>query len=229
MDREVLKTQKRQRSLKNAKENNGMRNIMAQPLMEADTGVSTGASPAVVEVSAGEADKAAADTTDYKALYEQEKAAHTKLKASFDKASSDIAGYKKAEKERMTDEEKKAAEAAEREARFAEMQSELSAIKTQNVFARAGYGEDDYKAVTEALVKAAGQGASELAEAIVKFTDGAKERAVKAAQASTLKEGTVTPDGASPAKESEDVSYAKRLAKGNASEKKIEEIKKLYS
>lgn len=59
---------------------------------------------------------------DYKALYEQSQADYTKLKTNFDKASSEIADFKRKDRERMSEEEKKQAEWQEREAYYKELE-----------------------------------------------------------------------------------------------------------
>ena len=61
-------------------------------------------------------DKTTTPTTpeiDYKAEFEKMQADYAKLKASFDKASTEIAENKRKERERMSDDEKKKAEADE--------------------------------------------------------------------------------------------------------------------
>lgn len=59
---------------------------------------------------------------DYKALYEETQANYTKLKTSFDKTSTEIADFKRKERERMSEEEKKQAEWQEREAYYKELE-----------------------------------------------------------------------------------------------------------
>lgn len=66
---------------------------------------------------------------DYKALYEELNTKHTNLKASFDKASSDIANYKRQERDRMSEDEKKKAEAEEKDAYYKGLERELSISK----------------------------------------------------------------------------------------------------
>lgn len=64
-----------------------------------------------------EAAKTEEQTVDYKAEYE-------KLKASFDKTSSEVADYKRKERERMSEDEKKQAELAERETYYKALEKE---------------------------------------------------------------------------------------------------------
>ena len=63
---------------------------------------------------------------DYKAEFEKMQADYAKLKSSFDKASSDIADYKRKERERMSDDEKSKAEADERERHYKELERRIA-------------------------------------------------------------------------------------------------------
>lgn len=65
---------------------------------------------------------------DYKALYEQEKSEREKLKASFDKASSDTAEYKRKLSEHLTAEEKAK---MEREQADKELREELERLRNE--------------------------------------------------------------------------------------------------
>lgn len=66
------------------------------------------------------------DTTDYKAEFEKLQSEHAKMKASFDKASSEVADYKRKERERMSEDEQKAAADAEREAHYKDLERRLA-------------------------------------------------------------------------------------------------------
>lgn len=61
---------------------------------------------------------------DYKALYEQSQNEVSRYKSSVDKLTSENADYKRKERERMTDEDKRNAELAEKEKRYAEIERE---------------------------------------------------------------------------------------------------------
>lgn len=63
---------------------------------------------------------------DYKAEFEKMQSDYAKLKTSFDKASSDIADYKRKERERMSDDEKNKAEADEREKHYKELERRIA-------------------------------------------------------------------------------------------------------
>ena len=65
-------------------------------------------------------------TPDYKALYEEMQGKYNSTKASLDKTSSEIADYKRKERERMTDDDKRKAEDAEREERYKAMERNLA-------------------------------------------------------------------------------------------------------
>ena len=66
------------------------------------------------------------DETDYKALYEAEKAEREKIKASFDKSASETAEYKRKLAERLTAEEKAK---MEREQADKELREELEQLR----------------------------------------------------------------------------------------------------
>ena len=66
------------------------------------------------------------DTTDYKAEFERLQAEHAKMKSSFDKASSEVADYKRKERERMSEDEKRAASEAEREEYYKGLERRLA-------------------------------------------------------------------------------------------------------
>lgn len=66
------------------------------------------------------------DTTDYKAEFERLQAEHAKMKSSFDKASSEVADYKRKERERMSEDDKKAAADAERDEEIKSLRRRLA-------------------------------------------------------------------------------------------------------
>ena len=68
---------------------------------------------------------------DYKAEYEKLQGDHAKLKASFDKASTEVSSYKKQLAEKQTDEEKAQADLEAREARYKAIERENSLYKTK--------------------------------------------------------------------------------------------------
>lgn len=61
---------------------------------------------------------------DYKAEFERLQNDYAKLKGNFDKTSSEVADYKRKERERMGDEEKREAEMQEREAYYKKLEKE---------------------------------------------------------------------------------------------------------
>ena len=66
------------------------------------------------------------DTVDYKAELEATKAELAKVKSGLDKASSEVADYKRKERERMSEDEKKAATEAERETYYKELERRIA-------------------------------------------------------------------------------------------------------
>jgi|GEM_PF-4128486 len=85
--------------------------------------------------SGGGDDKDTKDETDYKALFEKEKADRAKDKATFDKTASDLAATKKALQAHETEVQKLAREAAEKneaEAKAkADLETELAILKRE--------------------------------------------------------------------------------------------------
>jgi hypothetical protein len=63
---------------------------------------------------------------DYKAEFEKMQSDYSKLKGSFDKTSSELADYKRKERERMSDDEKHKAEAEEREQYYKGLERRLA-------------------------------------------------------------------------------------------------------
>lgn len=74
-----------------------------------------------------------------------------KLKESFDKTASEIAEYKRKEKERMTEEELKASEIEALKNDYKAVTLDLNKTKAEGVFAKKGWEESEYKGVIEAL------------------------------------------------------------------------------
>ena len=133
------------------------------------------------------------DTTDYKALYEKEKADREKLKASFDKTASEIAELKKQNKAKMSEEEQRQAEQAEREALYKSTLAQLNEIKTSSVFAKSGIAENDYSDLSKKLVETCGDKASEVAETIIELVKKSNKSAVANAKNASIVDGARTP------------------------------------
>lgn len=139
---------------------------------------------------------------DYKAMYEKAMADNQKLvadyqkaKQSFDKTASEVAELKRQSKAKMSEEEQRAAEREEEQKRFQETLAQLNSIKTANVFAKAGFDEKDYGAVSAKLVESCGDKASEIAETLIEFVKKSTTAAVANAQRATLHDNTVLPNG----------------------------------
>lgn len=72
------------------------------------------------------------DNVDYKSMYEEMKAEYSKVKVSLDRASSEVADYKRKERDRMTEDEKKTLEAEEREKYYKELERKLAISEYAN-------------------------------------------------------------------------------------------------
>ena len=168
------------------------------------------------------------DTTDYKALYEKEKADREKLKASFDRTSSEIAELKKQNKAKMSEEEQRQAEQAEREALYKSTLAQLNEIKTSSVFAKSGIAENDYSDLSKKLVETCGDKASEVAESIIELVKKSNKSAVANAKNASIVDGARTPAGTSTQTDNQKGAYARQLREGMKSSNSPEEIQKYY-
>lgn len=167
-----------------------------QRLYAPDSGADGGAS------ASGTASGDGSGEVDYKAMYEKAMADNQKLvadyqkaKQSFDKTASEVAELKRQSKAKMSEEEQRAAEREEEHKRFQETLAQLNSIKTANVFAKAGFDEKDYGAVSAKLVESCGDKASEIAETLIEFVKKSTTAAVANAQRATLHDNTVLPNG----------------------------------
>lgn len=140
------------------------------------------------------------DTTDYKALLEKAQAdlakaqaEYSSLKKSFDTTASELSAKKKAEREKMSEEEKRAAETAEREKRYQELQNEVYEMRVSTAFAKAGFDEKDYGELVKQVVEIGGEKASEFSETLIEFIKKANKSAVANARNGAIKDGAVTP------------------------------------
>ena len=168
------------------------------------------------------------DTTDYKALYEQEKSKSEKWKASFDKTASEIAELKKQSKAKMSEEEQRQAEQAEREALYKSTLAQLNEIKTSSVFAKSGIAENDYSDLSKKLVETCGDKASEVAESIIELVKKSNKSAVANAKNASIVDGARTPAGTSTQTDNQKGAYARQLREGMKSSNSPEEIQKYY-
>lgn len=166
------------------------------------------------------------DTTDYKALYEKEVAERAKLKKSFDATASEIAELKKANKAKMSEEEKREAELAERELHYKEMENQLNSMRVDTVFAKNGYDEKDYSDLSKKLVEVGGANASELAEVFLEFVKKANKTAVANAKNGMIKDSAIPPKASNTT--AEEHTYAKLATENNAPSNKANDIKNYY-
>lgn len=133
------------------------------------------------------------DTTDYKALYEKSLADNKKLKASFDQTAHEVAELKKAQKAKMSEEEQRAAESAEKEQRYKDLQNEVNEMRTATAFAKAGFDEKDYGDIVKKIVEVGGEKSGELADTLIEFVKKANASAVASAKNALIKDGAVPP------------------------------------
>lgn len=171
--------------------------------------------------------------TDYKALYEKtvaslekEVAERAKLKKSFDATASEIAELKKANKAKMSEEEKREAELAERELHYKEMENQLNSMRVDTVFAKNGYDEKDYSDLSKKLVEVSGANASELAEVFLEFVKKANKTAVANAKNGMIKDSAIPPKASNTT--AEEHTYAKLATENNAPSNKSNDIKNYY-
>lgn len=133
------------------------------------------------------------DTTDYKALWEQEKKEKLKFKEAFDKKASELSAKEKAERARMSDEEKREAEFAEKEQRYQEAIAKVAEMEVSTLFAENGFDKKDYADLSKKVVELCGTNSHELAEIIVDFVKKSNNSAVANAKNSMIKDGAVPP------------------------------------
>lgn len=75
-----------------------------------------------------------------------------KMKASFDKTSSELAAEKKKAKEKLSEEEKKRLEGEEKEKQFAEMQKELKQMKLSKNLSKVFTNEEECEGIAKAFM-----------------------------------------------------------------------------
>lgn len=162
--------------------------FMFAPDIGADGGASVGANG----TEGGNAG-AEVDITDYKALWEQEKKEKLKFKEAFDKKASELSAKEKAERARMSDEEKREAEFAEKEQRYQEAIAKVAEMEVSTLFAENGFDKKDYADLSKKVVELCGTNSHELAEIIVDFVKKSNNSAVANAKNSMIKDGAVPP------------------------------------
>lgn len=173
--------------------------------------------------------------TNYKALYEKtvaslekEVAERAKLKKSFDATASEIAELKKANKAKMSEEEKREAELAERELHYKEMENQLNSMRVDTVFAKNGYDEKDYSDLSKKLVEACGDKACDIVENIVAFVKKSNKYAIENAGRAGLKDSSNAMLPKASNTTAEEHTYAKLATENNALSNKSNDIKNYY-
>jgi len=112
-----------------------------------------------------------------------------KLKEIFDKTASEVAEYKRKEKERMSDEEKKAAEIEALKNDYKAVTLDLNKTKAESIFAKKGWAETEYKGVIEALASnVPPEKMSEVASEITKLVDAREAKTAELTKTSLTKD-----------------------------------------
>ena len=145
--------------------------------------------------------------------YNKIQAELSKYKASFDKASSDLAEEKRKAKAKMTEDEKKAQEDAEKEAKFNEMAKELQKFKLKSSLGKVFEGEN-LDNVVEAIVS---NDLNKVTEIIVKTQEEFKTKTTEELKQQFSKSSKI-PGGVSSDDDSDD-DVIKNLAKKQSSKK----------
>lgn len=78
---------------------------------------------------------------------------YQKLKASFDKTSSELAQLKKQLAAKMSDDEKKAAEEAEKVKKYEEIEKQNKELKLTSTLTTAGYSSDDIQKLIKPIIE----------------------------------------------------------------------------
>lgn len=136
------------------------------------------------------------NTPDYKALFEKAVAERDKFKSASDNLSAENAAYKRKEREALTESERKQADDAEKEQRYVEMQSRLTQMEVEQIFAKSGIEEADYKNVVPLFTGADPldiDGKKKLAQAIADLCGSVKTKTAELTKNSITKENTTTP------------------------------------
>lgn len=166
------------------------------------------------------------DTTDYKALWEKSLADNKKLKASFDQTAHEVAELKKAQKAKMSEEEQRAAENAEREQRYQEAMARVAEMETATLFAENGFEKKDYDDVAKKIVEVGGDKSKELAEIFIDFVKKANASAVASARNGAIKDGAIPPKTSTV--QPSDTPFAEQAIAYGKHDDKSEEIKNKY-
>lgn len=193
-----------------------------------DTGADGGASVDSNRLTTGAEIKTAEDVdkTDYKALWEKAESEKAKLKKSFDATASEIAELKKANKAKLSEEEKRELELAEKEQHYQEMANQLNAMKVDTIFAKQGFDEKDYSDLSKKLVEVGGDKAFELAEQLVEFVKKSNKSAIANAKNGMIKDSAITPKASTAT--TEEHRYASMAMEATKNDIDKEKIKNRY-
>ena len=144
-----------------------------------------------------------------------------KMKASFDKASSDLADEKKKNKAKMSEDEKKKLEDEEKDKKFKEMETELNKLKLKNSLSKT-FEESEIEGIVEAIVS---NDTAKLAELIVKSHEEFKKKTMEEAKKEFSKSSNI-PGGSGDGKDDdEETKKISELAKQQSAKKATTENK----
>ena len=154
---------------------------------------------------------------DYKKLQDE----LGKMKASFDKASSDLADEKKKNKAKMSEDEKKKLEDEEKDRKFKEMETELNKLKLKNSLSKT-FEESEIEGIVEAIVS---NDTAKLAELITKSHEEFKKKTMEEAKKEFSKSSNI-PGGSGDGKDDdEETKKITELAKQQSAKKATTENK----
>ena len=134
---------------------------------------------------------------------------YKKLKDSFDKSASELAEFKKRERERLTDEEKRVKEQEEKDAEYESMKSKIEDYELKNQLIKDNTFTSEE---ADSIIKEKAD-SSKMLGVIVSLINKKVEEAVKTAKADFMKSSDV--DGSNG-----EESYAVRKAKDSKTESK---------
>lgn len=154
---------------------------------------------------------------EYKKLQDE----YAKMKASFDKASSDLADEKKKAKAKMSDDEKKKLEDDEKDKKFKEMETELNKLKLKTSISKS-FEESEVDGIVEAIIS---NDVSKLSELIVKSHEDFKKKTMEEAKKEFSKSSKIPGGDGGNDGDDEETKKISELAKQQSAKKATTENK----
>lgn len=148
-----------------------------------------------------------------------------KMKAAFDKASSDLAEEKKKAKARMSDDEKKKTEDEEKQRKFEEMEKELNKLKLTSSLAKV-FEESEIEGIVNAIVD---NDVQTLADLISKSHEAYKKKVTDEAKKEFSKSSSVPGGNGSSSEDDEETKKIEELAKAQSSGNKAKTDNKAWN